>query len=125
MRNGILEVSLGTLPLPFFQGGLVVTHDITWGSGVPMVAWIRCDDPHPSWWPSVITAALTDHGKEVRVVHRTLPFLALIQVGSVEDPGHCEPKVGTECVDGHGAPCILHLGYKGPVKLMTPLFPSL
>lgn len=89
-----------------------------------MVAWILYDDPRPSWWPSVIVAALTDHGEEVRVVHRALPFLALIQVRSVEDPGHCEPKVGAECVDGHGAPCILHLGYKGPVKLMSPLLPS-
>lgn len=52
---------------------------------------------------------LTDHSKEVRVVHRPLLVLALLQVGSVQDPCHREAKVGSEGVNGHGATCILYL----------------
>lgn len=52
---------------------------------------------------------LTDHSKEVRVVHGALLVLALLQVGSVQDPCHCEAKVGSEGVNGHGATCILYL----------------
>lgn len=30
-------------------------------------------------------------------------MFALVQVGSVQDPGHHEAKVGSEGVDGHGS----------------------
>lgn len=49
---------------------------------------------------------LTDHGEEVRVVHRAVPVFALVQVGPVQDSGHHEAKVGSKCVDGHGASSI-------------------
>lgn len=52
---------------------------------------------------------LTDHSKEVRVVHGALLVLTLLQVGSVQDPCHREAKVGSKGVNGHGATCILHL----------------
>lgn len=54
----------------------------------------------------------TDHGEEVRVVHRAVPMFAFVQVGSVKDSGNYQAKVSPECVDGHGAARILGLGKK-------------
>lgn len=43
------------------------------------------------------------------MIHRALLVLALLQVGSVQDACHCEAKVGSEGVNGHGAPRVLNL----------------
>lgn len=43
------------------------------------------------------------------MVHRALFVLTLLQVGSVQDACHCEAKVGSKGVNGHGATCILNL----------------
>lgn len=55
---------------------------------------------------------LTDHSKQVRMVHRAVPVFALVQVGSVQDPGHHEAKVGSKGVDGHGSSGVPGLNQK-------------
>lgn len=55
---------------------------------------------------------LTNHSKQVRMVHWAVLVFALVQVGSVQDSGHHEAKVGSEGVDGHGASGILSLNQK-------------
>lgn len=56
----------------------------------------------------------TDHGEQVRMVHRAVPVFALIQVGPVQDSGHHEAKVGSKRVDGHGASSISGLKQSKP-----------
>lgn len=36
------------------------------------------------------------------MVHRAVPVFAFVKVGSVQDSGHHEAKVGSKGVDGHG-----------------------
>lgn len=55
---------------------------------------------------------LTDHGKQVRMVHRAVPVFAFVQVGPVQDSGHHQAKVGSKGVDGHGASSVLGLKQK-------------
>lgn len=52
---------------------------------------------------------VTDHGEQVRVVHRAVPLFALVQVGSVQDSSHHEAKVCSKGVNGHGASGIFSL----------------
>ncbi len=68
----------------------------------------------------------TDHSKQVRMVDWAVPFFAPIQVGPVQDSGHHKTKVGSKCVDGHGAAGVLGLknsqqqaGLKNKIHLMN------
>lgn len=46
------------------------------------------------------------------MVHRAVPVLAFVQVGSVQDSGHHEAKVCSKGVDGHGASSVPGLNQK-------------
>lgn len=46
------------------------------------------------------------------MVHRAVPVFAFVQVGSVQDSGHHEAKVGSKGVDGHGSSSVPGLKQK-------------